>query len=170
MGIELDVLVGHPEHDLLFLASQATYAAGLPMAKDNVTKYMKRHGPLSFKLGDLAGEDKKASLNLPARTDTRNWRPLWLMPEQSLYTMLLRGHCPKTEAFRKWVTEEVLPTIRKTGSYSAADSTNPIAQGVMDELKAVRGELADLKAMIAAMAQQVLALPTPASPYEASHL
>lgn len=88
--------------------------------------------------------------------------------------MLVRSHAPQTEAFRKWVTEEVLPTIRKTGSYNAADSTNPIAQSVMDELKAVRGELADLKAMIAEMAQrpaqQVLALPAPVSPYEASHL
>ncbi len=29
MGIELDVLVGHPEHDLLFVATQVARAAGL---------------------------------------------------------------------------------------------------------------------------------------------
>ena len=129
MGIELDVLVGHPEHDLLFLATQAAYAAGLPQAKDNVTKYIKRQSPLAFKLGVLVGEDKKVALNIPQRADTRNWTSLWLMPEQSLYTMLLRGNSTLTEPFRKWVTEEVLPTIRKTGSYSAEESTNPIAMG-----------------------------------------
>ena len=108
-----------PEHDLLFLATQAAYAAGLPQAKDNVTKYIKRQSPLAFKLGALVGEDKKVALNIPQRADTRNWTSLWLMPEQSLYTMLLRGNSPLTEPFRKWVTEEVLPTIRKTGSYNA---------------------------------------------------
>ena len=131
MGIELDVLVGHPEHDLLFLASQAAYAAGLPLAKDNVTKYIKRQAPEAFKLGQLVGEDKKSSLNLPSRKDTRNWTALWLMPEQSLYTMLLRGNSTHSEAFRRWVTEEVLPTIRKTGSYNAEESTNPIAVGLI---------------------------------------
>lgn len=32
MGIELDVLVGHPEHDLLFVAVQAARAAGWVLA------------------------------------------------------------------------------------------------------------------------------------------
>lgn len=65
-----------------------------------------------------------------------------MFTESECYQMLLRGRAPQSEPFRKWVSEEVLPTIRKTGSYNAADSSNPIAQGVMDELKAVRGELA----------------------------
>lgn len=29
MGIELDVLIGHPEHDVLFIATQVARAAGL---------------------------------------------------------------------------------------------------------------------------------------------
>ncbi|WP_275670485.1 hypothetical protein [Pseudomonas fragi] len=28
MGVELDVIVGHPEHDLLFVATQVARAAG----------------------------------------------------------------------------------------------------------------------------------------------
>ncbi|MNJ71902.1 hypothetical protein D3C77_684980 [compost metagenome] len=62
--------------------------------------------------------------------------------------MLLRSRAPQTEPFRKWVTEEVLPTIRKTGQYSAAESDNPIALGIMDELKLLRGELVELKGTI----------------------
>ncbi|VVQ16128.1 hypothetical protein PS928_04342 [Pseudomonas fluorescens] len=45
----------------------------------------------------------------------------------------------QSEPFRKWVAEEVLPSIRKTGSYNAEESTNPIAVGVMDDLKALSG-------------------------------
>lgn len=36
MGVELDVLVGHPEHDLLFLATQVTKAAGLRDPKGTI--------------------------------------------------------------------------------------------------------------------------------------
>jgi hypothetical protein len=46
------------------------------------------------------------------------------------------------------VTEEVLPTIRKTVRYDAEQSTNPIEQGVMDELKALRQYFAGLKAFL----------------------
>lgn len=35
-----------------------------------------------------------------------------------LYHLIIRSDCPKAETFNAWVTEEVLPTIRKTGSYS----------------------------------------------------
>ena len=150
MGIELDVLVGHPEHDLLFLATQAAGAAGLKNAKTSVLKYLHRHAPTAMKLGDL-GVHQRDTLNLPKRTDTRNWQALWLMPESSLYAMLLRGNAPQSEPFRKWVTEEVLPTIRKTGSYNAAESSNPIAVGIMDELKLLRGELVELKEIVKAL-------------------
>ena len=60
----------------------------------------------------------------------------------------MRSNSPASEPFRKWVTEEVLPTIRKTGTYNAEDSTNPIAQGVMDELRTLRGEVGELKSLI----------------------
>lgn len=39
MGIELDVLVGHPEHELMFLATQTIATAGLKNAKQLVQKY-----------------------------------------------------------------------------------------------------------------------------------
>lgn len=105
----------------------------------------------TVKVCELVGADKKSSLNIPQRADTRNWSALWLMPESSLYTMLLRGHAPQSEPFRKWVTEEVLPTIRKTGQYNAAESSDPIAVGIMDELKLLRGELVELKEIVKAL-------------------
>lgn len=58
-----------------------------------------------------------------------------LLNEGNVYRMLLRGHAPQSEPFRKWVTEEVLPSIRKTGKYNAEDSQNPIALGILEELK-----------------------------------
>jgi len=39
MGIELDVLVGHPEHDLLFVATQVARAAGLKNPSHAIFNY-----------------------------------------------------------------------------------------------------------------------------------
>lgn len=41
--------------------------------------------------------------------------------EDGLYDVILDSRKPEAKAFRKWVTSEVLPSIRKTGSYSAGN-------------------------------------------------
>lgn len=46
--------------------------------------------------------------------------------ESGLYALVLRSRKPEAKPFIKWVTKEVLPTIRKTGKYEAAPySVNP---------------------------------------------
>jgi len=40
-----------------------------------------------------------------------------IIPESDLYRLILRSDIPEAEEFQAFVTEEVLPTIRKTGSY-----------------------------------------------------
>lgn len=40
--------------------------------------------------------------------------------ESGLYSLILRSNKPNAKPFRKWVTSEVLPSIRKTGSYTMA--------------------------------------------------
>lgn len=41
-----------------------------------------------------------------------------IINESGLYSVILRSDKPEARRFRKWVTSEVLPAIRKTGSYS----------------------------------------------------
>ena len=41
-----------------------------------------------------------------------------LIPESDLYRLVMRSNVPGAEEFQTWVCEEVLPSIRKTGSYS----------------------------------------------------
>jgi prophage antirepressor-like protein len=40
-----------------------------------------------------------------------------IINESGLYSMIMRSRKPEARAFRKWVTSEVLPQIRRTGSY-----------------------------------------------------
>ena len=40
--------------------------------------------------------------------------------ESGLYTLILRSNKPEAKKFKRWITHEVIPSIRKTGSYSIA--------------------------------------------------
>ncbi len=42
--------------------------------------------------------------------------------ESGLYSAILKSRKPEAKRFKRWVTREVLPTIRKTGSYAMPDS------------------------------------------------
>lgn len=42
-----------------------------------------------------------------------------IVNESGLYSLILGSRKPEAKKFKKWVTSEVLPAIRKTGSYSA---------------------------------------------------
>lgn len=39
------------------------------------------------------------------------------IPERDLYRLVMRSQMPAAEAFEEWVVGEVLPSVRKTGSY-----------------------------------------------------
>lgn len=45
---------------------------------------------------------------------------LTIVNESGLYTAIIRSKTDRAKPFRKWVTAEVLPSIRKNGSYNAA--------------------------------------------------
>lgn len=49
-------------------------------------------------------------------------RQMWLVNESGLYNLIFQSRKPEAKAFRKWVTSEVLPSIRKTGRYAQASS------------------------------------------------
>ncbi len=116
MGIELDVLVGHPEHDLLFVATQVARAAGLKNPSAAICNFGHSGVGVKLQVQDIG------SLQDSCRDGHKIKSNSWLFDEPRLYQMLLRSNNPATEPFRKWVTEEVLPTIRKTGQYNAAES------------------------------------------------
>lgn len=47
----------------------------------------------------------------------------WIINESGLYNLVLSSKLPTAKKFKRWVTSEVLPAIRKTGGYiSGADN------------------------------------------------
>ncbi|MCU5656436.1 phage antirepressor [Bacillus mycoides] len=75
--------------------------------------------------------------------------------ESGLYSLILRSRKPQAKAFKKWVTGEVLPSIRKHGAYMTDQVleqavTNPdFAIGLLTKLKEEKEKLAAAQQQIA---------------------
>jgi prophage antirepressor-like protein len=54
---------------------------------------------------------------------TGRQQAIWFVTESGLYHLIFTSRKPEAEQFRKWVTSEVLPTIRKTGRFIAKELT-----------------------------------------------
>lgn len=46
----------------------------------------------------------------------------WLINESGLYSLILSSKLPKAKEFKRWVTSEVLPSIRKHGAYMTEET------------------------------------------------
>lgn len=53
-------------------------------------------------------------------------REVTLINESGLYSLVLRSNKPEAKRFKKWVTSEVLPTIRKHGAYMTEKKTEEL--------------------------------------------
>lgn len=65
----------------------------------------------------------------------------WTVNEFGIYSVILRSDKPEAKRFKKWITSEVLPSIRKTGGYlsPSVDFTDPDnLQKVFDSWKEER--------------------------------
>jgi prophage antirepressor-like protein len=77
----------------------------------------------------LVDEDDKRLIDLsetdiPAlkRDATGNART-WFLTESGFYTLALASNAPGAQRLRRWVTKEVIPSIRKTGFYALTQPT-----------------------------------------------
>ena len=99
--------------------------------QDNEVRTVEISGEPWFVLKDVCsvlglGSAHKVAARLDE--DERNQIPLTdslgreqettIVNESGLYNVILRSDKPEAKPFRKWVTSEVLPSIRKTGSYN----------------------------------------------------
>lgn len=76
---------------------------------------------IRYNLQQLDDDEKGVSL-----TDTPSGQQeMSIINESGLYALILRSRKPEAKRFRKWVTSEVLPAIRKTGSFSTRRAINP---------------------------------------------
>lgn len=61
-------------------------------------------------------DDKKDAL---IQGDLGGTQKMTVINESGLYSLILSSKMPKARDFKRWVTSEILPTIRRTGGYVA---------------------------------------------------
>lgn len=107
-----------------------------------------------------------------------------LINESGLYSLVLSSKLPTAKAFKKWVTSEILPTIRKTGGYvdnddlflntylpTADDATRGLFKATLvtmrkqtEMLEAQKREIAE-KSSVIGKQQEVIAEQKPKADY-----
>lgn len=68
---------------------------------------------------DRLDDDEKLMSAVPTLGVNRG---LWLVNESGLYALIFQSRKPEAKVFRKWVTGEVLPSLRRTGTYAVHDN------------------------------------------------
>ena len=67
------------------------------------------------------------------------------IPESDIYRLVMRSKLPSAEIFQDWVVKEVLPSIRKTGSYqrelSLEEMTLKVIYGYQDKVKVLEEKI-----------------------------
>lgn len=67
--------------------------------------------------------------------------------ESGLYSLILSSSKPEAKTFKRWITHDVLPTIRKSGKYSneEAQEREDSIQALVAVIERIENEIGDLK-------------------------
>lgn len=118
----------------VFIASEVCAALGLA----NVSRALKALDP-----------DEK--LHMQKRNETAGRQGILAVTESGLYHLVFKSQTDEAQTFKRWIAHEVLPALRKTGSYSVQQKPGS-ALAALDQIVAALHELHDTQA------QQALAI------------
>lgn len=95
-------------------------------------------------------------------------REVIFINESGLYSLILLSKMPTAKKFKRWVTSEVLPTIRKHGVYAVDEVLNnpDMMIAALTELKKERAKVQSLTEIKAVQEQQIMELQPKATYYD----
>lgn len=103
------------------------------------------HTNVTMALDRLDDDEKyKFGLGLPGGET-------WCVNEPGLYSLVLGSRKPEAKAFKRWVTHEVIPCIRRTGGYIAGAESMTPEELMAKALTVAQKTLADREARLAAL-------------------
>ena len=104
-------------------------------------------------------EDERSSIHIADGTSGNPNRAI--VSEAGLYSLILRSRKPEAKMFKRWVTHEVLPSIRRHGVYATDDAVEAMLADpdsmirALTALKKERARRQDIEASHRALAAQV---------------
>ena len=94
----------------LFIAKQISDVLGFANHKDAIKNHVDPDDIFKLEMNDRL--NRKQTVNC--------------VNESGLYALIFGSKLPKAKQFKRWVTNEVLPTIRKQGCYAAQEQDNTL--------------------------------------------
>ncbi|KFI76572.1 phage antirepressor [Bifidobacterium mongoliense] len=79
-----------------------------------------------------------------------------IVNEAGLYKIILRSDKPEAKEFQRWVTHEVLPSIRRHGGYMAGQESMTPEQMALASMRWLNSKVEEQKAQLVAQAPKVL--------------
>lgn len=92
-----------------FIGKEVAEVLGYANSKDAIQKHVDEEDK------QIIQRSQFATLEIPNRG-------LTIINESGLYSLILSSKLPNAKKFKRWVTSEVLPQIRKTGGYLGIDN------------------------------------------------
>lgn len=119
-------------------------------------------------------DDEKAAVGLTdiSSSGTSQKRDFTIINEPGLYSLVLSSRKSEAKTFKRWITHEVIPSIRKHGAYMTETTlenclNNPdFAIGLLTALKDERAKSAALEATVTAQTKQIEEMKPKASYYD----
>ena len=71
----------------------------------------------------ILDEDEVTEVSNPNSIGVTHGRAPLIVSEAGLYSLVLKSRKPEAKRFKRWVTHEVLPALRRDGAYVASDGT-----------------------------------------------
>ena len=105
-------------NDIWFMASDVTKILEYSNGRDAISRYVNSKDVEKLDTLTKGGNQKITYIN-----------------ESGIYSLVLDSSMPRAKVFRNWITSEVLPSIRKTGSYSIKQSEFKIPQTYAEALR-----------------------------------
>ena len=87
-------------NQIMFVGKDVATALGYSNTRDALNKHVDNEDKGTVAIRDTAYETRAVVIN-----------------ESGLYSLILSSKLPQAQAFKRWVTSEVLPQIRQTGGY-----------------------------------------------------
>ena len=101
-------------------------------------------------------DDEKALVSIEGISNGNN--KVNIVNESGLYSLVLGSRKPEAKQFKRWITHEVIPTIRKTGGYvnnddlfvntylpNADDTTKALFRSTLETIRAQNAKLEEYK-------------------------
>ena len=139
------------DNDIWFVGSEIADKLGYA----NVNKAIQDH---------IFDEDKKTISYKTANTEMGKALNLWglndysdkkLINESGLYSLIMGSHLPKAREFKRWVTSEVLPSIRKNGGYIVGQGEMSNEELLAKALMVAQNVIADKERLLAEKQERI---------------